>query len=280
MADELKDALLEFLAKLRAAGVEVFLGGGYGLYLKQISLLDSPVRTYLDRVAWPRPRATADLDVFLPTEVITHHANMARVRAILDELGYESTLDYLHFVRQGPQGAVKIELLSGPVERSDKVKVSGFRIRSRNFGELHAYLTKEAIDLERDPVRVQLDGAVVFIPNPFAFLLMKLHAFRDRVNEPHDHDERQLGRHHALDVYRIIAMMTEPEETLVRQLCASHRTSGPFQEAARIVVESFAVPTSIGVLRLREHKLAGDFLDIGRFLDLLNDLFTSPGEPE
>ena len=85
MADELKDALLEFVKELQGAGLEVFLAGGYGLYLRQTALLESDERTYLPRDAWPRPRATADLDVFLPTEIVVDHGHMARVCHTLSE---------------------------------------------------------------------------------------------------------------------------------------------------------------------------------------------------
>lgn len=55
MGDELKDALLEFVRELGKADVSVFLGGGYGLYLRQLALLESTEPTYLARDAWPRP---------------------------------------------------------------------------------------------------------------------------------------------------------------------------------------------------------------------------------
>jgi hypothetical protein len=42
---------------------------------------------------------------------------------------------------------------------------------------------------------------------------MKLHAFGDRMDDA----DAYLGRHHALDIYRIVAMLTEGDYTLVRQ---------------------------------------------------------------
>jgi predicted nucleotidyltransferase len=63
--------------------------------------------------------------------------------------------------------------------------------------QLHAYVTDEAIALDTDPLSVSLeDGVSVWIPNAFSFLLMKLHACADRL----DDEDKQLGRHHALDV--------------------------------------------------------------------------------
>lgn len=281
MADELKDALLEFVQALARSDIRVFLGGGYGLYLRQLSFLETDVRTYLPRDAWPRPRATADMDVFLPAEIITDENNMARVRETIDGLGYEPVpLRFLHFARTGSLGQIRIEFLSGPIDPADRAKVTvkEFRVRPRRSDPtpavLHAYLTPEALDLDRDPVSLAVDGTTVLVPNSFSFLLMKLHAFRDRVEEEDtDDDGRHLGRHHALDVYRLVAMLTESEESFVRDRCAARWESEPVQTAAQTVAEYFAGLTSAGVLRLREHPLAGGHLDIAGFVDLLGDLF-------
>lgn len=269
VADELKAALLEFIGALRAEGLRAFLSGGYGLYLQQTTLLGADTRTYLERRVWPRPRATADIDVFLPAATVADADDMARVRAVLDRLGYRPTLAHLHFERPGSLGPIKIELLAGPVDRTDKVKITGFRVRARQFDRLHAYMTREAIDLELQPVELRVDDTTILVPNSFAYLLMKLHAFADR----RDDDDRQLGRHHALDVYRIVAMMTEADVEFVRERITAHRASGAVRVAAQIVAEYFATPTSLGVLRLREHPLAGGELDIVRFVDLLAALF-------
>ncbi|HVV84997.1 MAG TPA: hypothetical protein VHE35_18160 [Kofleriaceae bacterium] len=283
MADELKQGLVEFLNELGRAQLEVYLGGGYGLYLRQLSLLDSDVRTYLPREAWPRPRATADLDVFLPTELVIEHTSMVRVRQVLDQLRYRPVPghEYLHFARNDGAGEVRIELLTGPVtpDLHDKVKVRDLRVRPRKTVQLHAYLTEEAIDLERKPIELTVDGTIVRIPNSFSFVLMKLHAFRDRMEQVRDEEDRQLGRHHALDVYRLIAMLTEEEESFVRGRHDARRDSAPVRAAAGVVAQYFSGPTALGVLRLREHSLAGDHLDIPGFLEMLGDLFGGESGP-
>jgi hypothetical protein len=116
MADELESALLDFLRELRAANLQVFLGGGYGLYVKQLWLQEAGVRTFLPSSAWPRPRATADLDVFLPAQIIVDHDQMASVRRVLDELGYtpDPNAKFMHFVKSGELGHLRVELLTGP----------------------------------------------------------------------------------------------------------------------------------------------------------------------
>ncbi len=48
MADNaLRTALVELVRAASADGIRVFLGGGYGLYLKQVHLMAAGVRTVL-----------------------------------------------------------------------------------------------------------------------------------------------------------------------------------------------------------------------------------------
>ncbi|HTJ42209.1 MAG TPA: hypothetical protein VL463_08935, partial [Kofleriaceae bacterium] len=271
--DALKQALLDFSTELEKTGVRMFLGGGYGLYLKQLSLENSGTRTFLSPDAWPRARATADLDVFLPTEIVVDYSHMVHVREALDALDYkpDESAKFMHFTKTVEGGEVRIELLSGPVEGGlrNKVKITPPRIRPKGRLELHAYLTTEAIALEEQPTVLDVDGVHIFIPNVFTFLLMKLHAFNDRKEEAVSDDEgRQLGRHHALDIYRLIAMASEDEVELARELRKTHSESQPVATASRIVAEDFVDSNAIGALRIREHALAGSFLDIDRFLSL------------
>jgi hypothetical protein len=274
--DALRTALLEFLRRLAAANVPAFLGGGYGLYLKQIDLLVSGVRTYLPSTAWPSPRATSDLDVFLPTEVVVEHQHMAHVRAALDELDYSPVTgaEFMHFKKAVPSGEVRVELLTGPIESAQraKVKINGPRVRPRQKIELHAYLTTEALELDAHPRLILVEGERVLVPNAFTFLLMKLHAFADRKDDAAEEDDRQLGRHHALDVYRLVAMLTEDEEAIVEELAAKHADHAAVRNAARIVEEDFGARDSVGSLRMREHRLAGEFLEVERFIQELKAL--------
>ena len=79
--------------------------------------------------------------------------------------------------------------------------------------------------------------------------MMKLFAFRDRNQDP----EKEFARHHAFDLYRIIAMLTEDEFALAQRSATEHRSHPKVREAVKIVQEFFAKTTSLGVLRLREH---------------------------
>lgn len=272
MADDvLRAALVELVRAASNAGIRIFLGGGYGLYLKQVHLAASQQRTFLPVEAWPRPRGTPDLDIFLPTEIVIDLRHMARLREILDELDYEPVAKFMHFQKQVAQGHVRVELLTGPVDSDqlEKVRIKPPRVRPRGDVELHAYLTEEAVALDVEPLSIPLgDGVSVLIPNAFSFLVMKLHACRDRL----DDEDKQLGRHHALDVYRILAMLSESEDDLARRLRRDHRDNAAVKRAAEIAAEIFANVTSLGVLRMREHALATEDMQVERALELLHDL--------
>jgi hypothetical protein len=58
----------------------------------------------------------------------------------------------------------------------------------------------------------------VAIPQAFSYAMMKLFAFRDRKDDA----EKEFAQHHALDMYRIIAMLTETSES------AKQGTSTPY----------------------------------------------------
>ena len=203
-----------------------------------------------------------------------------RVAAMREnELGYkpDDRAKFMHFEKEVSQGYVRVELLTGPIgpELIEKVRLNKLpRVRPKGEVELHAYLTAEAVALDVDPLSVLLgDGVSVLIPNAFAFLLMKLHACRDRL----DDEDKQMGRHHALDVYRVLAMLSEREAQLVRRLRRDHRDNAAVLRAAEIATEIFADITSRGALRMREHALASNDMQVDRALELLHDLFQGVG---
>jgi hypothetical protein len=206
---------LDLLGVIGRANFKLILGGGYGLYLKQLHLQSAPtVRTLLPGELWPYPRTTEDLDVFLPTEIVASLEDMRAIRAALDSLGFRPVAgaEFLHFEKPWHGGGrVKIDMLTGPItERASRrnLKITPPRVRPRGDLQLHAYLTNEAIDFDQALLPLPVSGtrsdgtqatATIFIPQPFSFLLMKLHAFADRVADAN----RDLGRHHALDIYQL-----------------------------------------------------------------------------
>lgn len=89
----LRKSLLDLHSKLRKSGISLVLGGGFGLFLKQLDLLAKETSgTLLPVEAWPRPRTTNDLDLFIPMELLVTLADMQAIRTILDELEYQAFL--------------------------------------------------------------------------------------------------------------------------------------------------------------------------------------------
>jgi len=182
--DPLVTALLDLAHELPEFPRPLLVGGGFGLYLKQRHLEDDrDERTLLPGELWPPARATEDVDLLLPTEVIVSVDHMRSIREALDRLGYEPEVNYFQFVKTTSSGPVKIDLLTCdiPEELSEHVKIKSMRVRPTGDVQLHAYLTREAIELWRSPSEFVLRGARsdgsadelrVFVPNAFTYLLM------------------------------------------------------------------------------------------------------------
>ena len=87
--DVLRTNLLDLLHALEDDAQKILLGGGYGLYLKQLHLAEAGVRTLIDAELWPSPRATEDLDLMLSAEFVGDLQSMTSFRAVLDKLDYK-----------------------------------------------------------------------------------------------------------------------------------------------------------------------------------------------
>jgi len=284
--DPLATTILDLLAVMKRPAFKLILGGGYGLYLKQLHLQGvQGIRTLLPGELWPYPRTTEDLDVFLPTEIVASLDGMRSIRAALDGLGFQPVAgaEFLHFAKPWHGGGrVKIDMLTGPIGdpvTRRNLKIVPPRVRPRGDLQLHAYLTAEAIDFDQSLLPLPVEGArsdgapakaTVFVPQPFTFLLMKLHAFADRLADAN----RDLGRHHALDIYRIIAMLTPVEYDDVRANVRRHSGLPAVERARQIIAEHFSSATSPGALRLREHTLFTPSMDIDTMRATLAELFS------
>ena len=99
--------------------------------------------------------------------------------------------------------------------------------------------------------------------------MMKLFAFRDRKGD----ENKDLGRHHALDVYAIVAMQAESEYQESLRLGRQYGADRHVEAARGILRIDFAEPISIGVIRLREHSLFRPEFPVGEFIAVLRDIF-------
>lgn len=279
--DALKTNLLDLHHEVAEHGIRLILGGGYGLYLKQQHLQSQSIETVLDVEMWPVPRATNDLDVFLTAEVVTDSSTMKVIRSALDRLSYleiESAKFYQFVKPISTTQRVKLDLLAGPLgQHEGRVKRDARRVRPRRSVNLHARRVDEALDIESECTEIELTGrlssgethaARVHEPQPFTYLLMKLCAFRDRK----DDEDKDMGRHHALDILRIVAMMTRQEYEATHRLFGMHAEQEPVRQARQVVRECFADENAIGMIRIREHQLFRRDIDIAAFLRDLHAL--------
>ncbi len=230
-------------------------------------------------------RATNDIDLFLKAEVLADIARTKEVAEAITRLGYLAVEEakYLQWKRPVTMGGVdqevKIDVLVGPLGKHRAgLKVSEPRVRPKGDIRFHAHTVEEAVHLEDQPVEVTVEGltsdgasyrGTVFVPEAFPYLMMKLHAFGDRK----DDQNKNLGRHHALDVYTIIGMMTEAEYERAGSFGAADRDEPHVARARKIVAEDFSGPSATGVLRLREHSLARPDFRIEEFIDVLKEVF-------
>jgi quercetin dioxygenase-like cupin family protein len=281
---DLRTALLDILYETRTADLKLIIGGGYGLYLKRQIVRDSGIQTLLTE--WPEARSTNDLDLFLRPELLIHSARLKPLAQALPRLGYTviPEAEKYQFVRPGPrgdqQGSVKVDLLTGPGSNFEgtHVKVDKRRARPKPSIDLHAHPTDEAITLEEGLLAITVEGATsggalhrgeVYLPHPFTFALMKLFAYRDRSDDA----DKQYGRYHALDLYSIIAMMTETEWTEALRLRGVNANSPTLVEARSIVGEHFSTRTSLGILRLCESAYYRPAFQLNDFLAAFKELF-------
>lgn len=270
MSDPLQQCLIALQESI-GDSIPLIIGGGYGLYLRQSLSVRFTSPTLIPLEALPENRTTQDIDLILRAEVVVSADRMRTMRHALDQLGFRPVAgsEYLQFEKAvHPAGAVKIDLLVGPLGDlfdASLVKRDDRRIRPRAFGELHAHPLEEAIAVEEHLLAVTLGGtaatdgsAIVYIPQPFTYLLMKLFAFRDRL----DDQRKDLARHHALDVYRIVGLITPEEDKIVRLLASRYREHPKVIEARRVAQVHFSEPRALGILRMREHPLFSPRMDL------------------
>lgn len=280
--NKLSDALLDLVEQISGAKLKLIVGGGFGIYLRHKELLKTGnVKTLLKE--WPQPRSTNDLDLFLKTELLADSAKLKPLADAIQQLGYNpiATAKYYQFfkpgLKGGEAGGFKIDILTGPVEslRQLGIKADSRRAHPVPKIEFHAHPLDEALTLEEHLKSVVIESSgrhgAVFLPHPFSFIMMKLFALHDRQNDP----EKDYGRHHALDIYTIVAMMTSREWEESVQLAEKYKHNRKMQEAAVIVHEMFNDELSPGVIRLRESKYYNDGFQLVEFLMALKDLFNT-----
>lgn len=243
----------------------LLLGGGLGLYLRQEHLRATGARTRIALDRLPPARTTQDIDLFLRAEVIASTEEVARYRAALDSLGFKVVAgsEWLKFRREVGGTEVLLDVMVGPLgEHARAIRMEGCRARPRGLGGrsgLHAFATAEALGIESGPLRIPLHGSApdgvrasceVLVPRAFPYVLMKLGALRDRI----DDGSKQEGRHHAMDLYRIAGLLTEEEAEVSARLARRFAEHDEVAEAKRTIDRLLAPKDGLGRIRLLEYQ--------------------------
>jgi hypothetical protein len=280
----LKMALLDLLKTTGDPDLRPLIGGGYGIYLKYQQVLEANTRTLLTER--PEARSTNDIDIFLRTELLVDGKRLEPLKEALEQIGYVAVegAEYYQFAKPGPgggkAGSLKVDLLAGPKDllKGMGLKADDRRVRTKpKVKGLHAHPVNEAPTLEMGCAELTIQGqlssgadaqVVVALPHPFTFIMMKLFALRDRV----DDKEKDFGRHHALDLYTIFALMSEDEWNECQRMREEFSDNPFVNEAAEITREFFADEDSRGMIRLREHPHCTENLQLADFRQSLEDL--------
>ncbi len=283
---DLQTALLDLLYEVQGSDVKLIIGGGFGIYLRDAHVRRFGTRTLLQE--WPEPRSTNDLDLFLRPELIIESAKLKPLGEALDKLGYKPVLgaEKYQFTKTGSggsrAGSIKIDILTGPqtLFHGTGVKTDARRVRPNPSVGVHAHPVDEATTLEKGLLTETLAGHLssgrpwkgeVFLPHPYTFLMMKLFAFRDRLNDT----DKEFGRYHALDMYTILATTTEVEWRYALELRDEYENQSYVLEAGYIVYEYFSAPDRLGVIRLMESPYWRSGLQLDEFMSALQELFPS-----
>jgi hypothetical protein len=287
---DLKTSLLDLLHEIGGTEIKLIIGGGFGIYLKVDHVQQLGMRTLLQE--WPEPRSTNDLDLFLRPELIIESTKLRPLAKAIAKLGYQVVpgAEKYQFVKPGPEGTdagnIKIDILTGPQTcfRTTRVKADARRARPNPSVGIHAHPVDEAPTLEEGLLPVTLEGelssrkpwrAEVFLPHPFTFSMMKLFAFRDRLDDAN----KEFGRYHALDLYAILATTTEAEWGEAFELRNQHGDHLYVLEAGRLVSEHFSALDRLGMIRLRETPYYRRELQLNEFMSALQELFPVSAEP-
>ena len=281
---DLQTALLDLLQKIQDSEIKLIIGGGFGIYLKTNHVKRLDMRTLLDQ--WPESRSTNDLDLFLRPELLIESSKLRPLVNAIAELGYQVVpgAEKYQFAKPGPGGTevggIKIDILTGPQSRfqGTRVKADTRRARPKPSVGIHAHPVDEALTLEEGLLSIALTGTLssgeaweseICLPHPYTFSMMKLFAFRDRLDDAN----KEFGRYHALDLYTILATTIEEEWEYALHLRDQYKDDPPVKKAGNLVSEYFSSQECIGLIRLMESPYYRPELHIKEFISALKEMF-------
>lgn len=287
--DPLTTHLLDFLFEVDRNGLKTPLtvAGGFGLFLKRRYLTEQKEQTLFSNMDFAR--STEDIDIFVHVDILCDPKQVQCIKDALHKLGYEviDSAKYMQWKKpiklsEFP-GYIKMDFLAGNVGDAHRkqLHVKSYRVRNQQVEGLHAHITPEALFIDEKTLKIPLVGqrssgdeysTTICIPHPFTYLLMKLFAFRDRQND----SDKQLGSHHAFDIFTIIGSLTKNERDEAILLDKNPTQWPVIQEAKGIVETHFTRTSQKGAIAIRSHKLyqrIGGAEHWDEFVDTITEIF-------
>lgn len=282
--DALIAPLVELAMELNKSDIPLILGGGLSLYLRTTLLKKKYSPRFPRRIM---QRSTKDIDIFLTSDLIVDPTKVGLIRDALNSLGYKPVTKYFQFsksISDTDSKEIVIDILSAPPSDNDidKTKTKGIRIKPEGIEKFHAYLVKEARDINLGLIQINdlsnlshnANISNLFILSSFNYIILKLHAFRDRV----DDESVDYGQHHAYDIFATVIDMDQSDWKNAEHHLSHNQTAEYIHSSQDIILKFFSDKDNLGIIRLRENKLYQRDKDeydkyLPDFISDLKDLF-------
>ena len=278
--DILTSSLIELAKELEKTDVPLIVGGGLSLYLRTTLFNKKYSLRYPKRIL---QRSTKDIDIFLSSDLIIDSAKIELIRDSLKKLNYKPLTKFFQFSKNiAPDRNIVIDILSAPPskENMDKIKFNGVRIKPVGIEEFHARLVKEAKDINLGSIplndfsnlKKNVNISNLFIPSSFNYIILKLHAFNDRLND----SSVDYGQHHAYDIFATVTDMDEGDWKNAEHHFNFAKDSEYIKSAQNIISNNFSRKDNMGIIRLQESKLYQRFKSEfdSYIMDFIGDLKT------
>ncbi len=263
---------LIFLAKeFEKENLPLIIGGGLSLFIRTGLLKKSTSQRYPIQT---NQRSTKDIDIFLNSEIIVNSSDVEKIKNIINKLGYTPKTKYFQFEKNK---GVLVDILSAPPNKNDadKVIIKKPRIKPQGITEFHAFLVEEAKFIDIGLINVSDYFAAqevknLFILSSYNFILLKLFAFNDRIND----ETVDFGRHHAFDIFATILNMDENDWNNATKQLNDMKSTDLLNRLQTIINNHFSSTSDLGILRLKETILYQNRkTDFDNYLnDFINDL--------
>ena len=200
------------------------------------------------------PRVTKDMDFIAELNLIASRVNQHKLQEVLEKHSFkvvEGNARWQFKKQLDDHRRVVLDFLSpSPIEPRSDLRVVAPRVKPKpslkNVG-IHGRKTVEAEGCSIHPFSFIFNHVEITIPNPVTLTIMKLAAMRDQwqISQKPEETTSQRGkadddaRKHAIDVCRVLAMMTREENDLANDVLNAIRAMPAFPDAVQIFKEFF-----------------------------------------